>query len=205
MTLEDFDSKPSTVPPWVFPSRTLEKKTYTVTQRTDGSYDCYDNDGNMCWGDIAAKKAGSGRCRHVAGVLKALGDPVPKEEAKIQERIEKAVKMVKAPIRTTTKIDPEGLKRRKMAATSLAVWHDALFQDELGAKQGKVLRYIMDHPESTDREIANGLKWPINTVTPRRGELEGMLIEQVGVKKSEDTNRPAMTWRATKFAMEMVE
>lgn len=207
MTLEDYDSNipHEVVDVWGFPSRTVPGKEYVVSQYADNSFNCKDREGNPCFGDIQAAKAGNGRCRHVAGVLKALGDPVPREEAKIQDRINKAVKLVKAPIRTTTKLDIDGLKKRRMAATSLAVWHDALFQEELGSKQGIVLRYIMDHPRQTDKEIAAGIGWPINTITPRRGELEGTLIQQDSVKKNEGTNKTAMTWKATSLAMEMDE
>ena len=41
-----------------------------------------------------------------------------------------------------------------------------------------------------DRQIAEYLKWPINRVTPRRGELEkANLVVCAGKRKDEQTNR----------------
>ncbi len=202
MNLDEFSKEPKVVVDcWEFPSRSVQGKTYIVSQHEDGSFDCKDNQGNVCFGDVQTKKAGTGRCRHVGGVLKAIGDEVPKEESKTRERIEKAVKQVERPTITYTHFDEDKLVSRKMACTSLEAWHDALFQKTLGDKQGAVLKYIMKNPGETDKEIAEGMGWPINTITPRRGELYPILIQQKGVKEN-DTGKNAMTWEATKLALE---
>lgn len=207
MNLDQFSEtkKPKVIDSWRFRSKSsflTTGKIYTVRQYDDGSFDCKDNNGNICFGDVQTKKAETGRCRHISGVLKAIGDPVPKEESKIQERIEKAVKQVERPHRTDTRFDEDELKQRRIACTSLEAWHDALFQETLGERQGEVLRYIMKNPGSTDMEIAAGLGWPINTVTPRRGELYPILVRQAGVKENK-TGKRAMTWEATNLALEM--
>ena len=49
-------------------------------------------------------------------------------------------------------------------------------------------------------EIASGLRWPINTLTPRRGELVPYLVEHDGYKDNPGTDKMAMTWKATKLA-----
>jgi hypothetical protein len=204
MNLDQFSEKKSKIVSnlWEFPSRTVQNKSYIVRQYEDGSYDCKDNEGNVCFGDVQTKKAETGRCRHVSGVLKAIGDPVPMEETKIQGRIEEAVKKVERPHVTKTHFDEDKLVSRRMACTSLEAWRDALFQETLNEKQGAVLKYIMKNPGSTDKEIAEGMGWPINTITNRRGELVPLLVHQIGVKKN-DTGKNAMTWEATKLALEM--
>jgi len=105
---------------------------------------------------------------------------------------------------TTKNKNIKKITGHKMQMTSLAAYHDWLFQEELGDKQSKVLKYIMDHPGSTDMEIASGLCWPINTVTPRRGELIPHLVEHNGYKNNKGTRKKAMTWKATQLATEWV-
>jgi hypothetical protein len=64
----------------------------------------------------------------------------------------------------------------------------------LNSKQQTVLKYIRYHPDSTDHDIAVGLAWAINTVTPRRGELEKYgLIASNG--KVVQNRRKAYIWR----------
>ena len=50
---------------------------------------------------------------------------------------------------------------------------------EVSDKQRIVLHYICSHYPCTDVQIAHGLGWTINRVTPRRGELEtlGLIID----------------------------
>lgn len=58
------------------------------------------------------------------------------------------------------------------------------------------IREIEEEKAPTNMEIAKGLGWSINRVTPRVLELrkEGR-IEQEGTRKCEETGREAMTWR----------
>jgi DNA-binding MarR family transcriptional regulator len=70
---------------------------------------------------------------------------------------------------------------------------------KLSDKQQSVLVYIHGHPDSTDKEIAEGLGWAINRVTPRRNELETKkkLIISSG-KKLQTTGDKSLfvhTWR----------
>lgn len=51
----------------------------------------------------------------------------------------------------------------------------------------------------TDRELTKILGWPINTVTPRRGELEKLgYIEHADYTFDLETNRHTKTWRLTR-------
>lgn len=51
----------------------------------------------------------------------------------------------------------------------------------------------------TDRDLTKILGWPINTVTPRRGELEKLgHITQAGYTFDLETNRHTKTWRLTR-------
>ena len=64
----------------------------------------------------------------------------------------------------------------------------------LNDKQQSVLVYINGHPDCTDKDIAEGLDWAINRVTPRRGELENLgLIISSGYRLQD--KRKAHTWR----------
>ena len=65
----------------------------------------------------------------------------------------------------------------------------------LNSKQQSVLVYIHGHPDCTDVEIAEGLGWTINRVTPRRGELENMgYIKSSG--RRHQNGRHAHAWRS---------
>lgn len=64
---------------------------------------------------------------------------------------------------------------------------------KLGQKQNSVFEVIRKLGECTDYEIAVFMNVPINTVTPRRGELEKMsLIYNMG--RTSQNGRSAMTW-----------
>jgi len=61
-------------------------------------------------------------------------------------------------------------------------------------KQQDVLIQINIHPDITDKQIAQYLKWTINRVTPRRGELEqkGLIVSSGYVFQD---GRRAHMWR----------
>jgi hypothetical protein len=73
-------------------------------------------------------------------------------------------------------------------------------QKSLGRFQQEVLRAIRSpqaQPNVTDAEINFLLKWTINRVTPRRGELvEKGLVEEACKRKCRITGRNAIAWRA---------
>ena len=54
--------------------------------------------------------------------------------------------------------------------TSLQAYE--LLQPKLGAKQQEVLSALRVLKQATDKDLARFLGWPINTITPRRLELE---------------------------------
>ncbi len=68
----------------------------------------------------------------------------------------------------------------------------------LSNRQKEVFEVLAKHPEGlTDQELADKLGWPINEVTPRRGEL--FLFKWVvkqGKKVSERTKRACYIWKA---------
>lgn len=60
----------------------------------------------------------------------------------------------------------------------------------------KVFFAIKTLGECTDRMIAKHLDWPINRVTPRRGELtHAGIVEGAGVKKDQDGKRNVNWWK----------
>lgn len=63
--------------------------------------------------------------------------------------------------------------------------------------QKAVFEAISRVGEASDKEVAEILGWPINRVTPRRGELHQMdRIRCVGERRDPRTNRREMVWRA---------
>lgn len=64
----------------------------------------------------------------------------------------------------------------------------------LSERQRKVYQALQEKP-ATDKETAAKLHWPINTVTPRRGELVKIgLVEKCGTHWDENTERPEYVW-----------
>ena len=81
--------------------------------------------------------------------------------------------------------------------TSIDSYMEVRSDVELGEKQLTVLAYIRDHPGCSDREISDGINMRISSETARRNELLSMgLVEDVGTKKDEATNRMVMLWLA---------
>jgi predicted transcriptional regulator len=67
----------------------------------------------------------------------------------------------------------------------------------LGAKQKEVLDALRFFPDATNAEIAAHLKWPINRITPRMGELRKMgLVLDAGKRTCKVTGSTAHAWRA---------
>ncbi len=66
----------------------------------------------------------------------------------------------------------------------------------LGQRQKQVLMaFYMDGP-ATDREVAESMNRPINTVTPRRNELVNKeLLEEKGKRPCGVTGKRALVWR----------
>lgn len=67
-------------------------------------------------------------------------------------------------------------------------------QEKLGEKQKVVLWAFRSQGDMTNLEMAKFLNWPINTLTPRVGELvKRQLLEAKGVKVC-ITRRRAIVW-----------
>lgn len=56
-----------------------------------------------------------------------------------------------------------------MRQTSILAFRQ--IEDKLGPRQKLVLEALEEISPANDKQIAEHLRWPINTVTPRRGEL----------------------------------
>jgi hypothetical protein len=84
------------------------------------------------------------------------------------------------------------LMKTNVQQTSLEAYWTVI--PTLGDKQSKVFEAIKQLQPCTDKEISLYLGWPINTCTPRRGELVTLgLVIQSGIKRNE-YNRPAISW-----------
>lgn len=81
--------------------------------------------------------------------------------------------------------------------TSLQAWES--IKDNLGFKQRQVYLKLKEIQPATDVMIADSLRWPINTVTPRRGELANR-FKMVGVAYTgkNDKGRNAIYWRCVR-------
>lgn len=73
--------------------------------------------------------------------------------------------------------------------------YQQLTQADLGDRQRIVFETLDAHPDRSNRELAELLNWPINTITPRIKELREMgAVAQYGIKYDSQTNRNVMTW-----------
>lgn len=77
--------------------------------------------------------------------------------------------------------------------TSLQAYEEA--KQTLSAKQQAVYDYIAINGEVCDQDIAAGLGWPINRVTPRRGELLKLgEIQDQGARPCPSSGRRVHYW-----------
>lgn len=78
--------------------------------------------------------------------------------------------------------------------TSLPAYQEAI--ENIGAKQKAVLQAIEKLGVCCDHQIAEYLDWPINRVTPRRGELVDNGHVQIAFRgKDFETNRTVNFWK----------
>jgi DNA-binding MarR family transcriptional regulator len=76
----------------------------------------------------------------------------------------------------------------------------------LSERQQAVMAALLERGEATDQDLAMHLGWPINCVTPRRGELvEAGLVERSRVVKSPLTMRPVSVWRLVNRQLELFQ
>lgn len=79
--------------------------------------------------------------------------------------------------------------------TSLWAWQDA--KQTLGERQATVLEVIRNFPGCDNQWIAEKLRLPINSVTPRVYELRKLgRVKNVGQKMNIFTKRPTLRWEA---------
>ena len=82
--------------------------------------------------------------------------------------------------------------------TSTTAYLELLESGKLNKMQILVYRTIHKNPDRTDKEIAQLLCREINTITPRRGELEEMeLVHDTGIRACRITHKNAHTWAVT--------
>ncbi len=81
-----------------------------------------------------------------------------------------------------------------MDQMSLMAW--VQIYNDLGRRQRVVLEAIKRRPNSNNREIAESLGLPINTVTPRVKELRSLgVVINSGYKIDVKTKKKTNTWR----------
>ncbi|WP_195167157.1 winged helix-turn-helix domain-containing protein [Mycobacteroides abscessus] len=80
-------------------------------------------------------------------------------------------------------------------ATSRAAFDEV--KPDLGRRQAAVLAELRSNGPSCNQEIAEGLGWPINTVTPRVNELvERGKVREAFRERYAPTNRRVIFWAA---------
>jgi len=169
---------------------------YHLTIRKSGAASC------SCPGDASAMNANvPARCRHITGEFIKRGWDTPWLDRREQKKISKL--LAKFSPRHRKKLDIETLKARRLACTSLAVWHNTLFQEMLTGWNAKALRFVIDHPGRTRKEIGDSLHWPINIVSrPILYLIESGLAEERGLKEN-DTGYNAFMIFPSRLAIEL--
>jgi hypothetical protein len=195
--IEDFDA-PEVVEIQVLldkyiESRSTPGKYHHLIIYADGTASC------SCPGDSSALRSGKGRCEHVTSGLAMFGFDDLKE-MRIRQRVSAAVAKVTKP-KGKVKLDIETLRARRMASTSLQVWFDTLFQELLGAKQGAVLRLVIDHPGFTRKMLADVSGWDINGICPRIRELLDMGLVGIDGSAENTTGKNAQRLLPTTLAV----
>ena len=79
----------------------------------------------------------------------------------------------------------------QMQMTSLYAFDTA--KKDLGRKQQEVYMAFEEHGPCTNRQLAEIMNWPINTITPRCGELRAK-YKIVECYKADDNGRTAIYW-----------
>jgi DNA-binding MarR family transcriptional regulator len=79
--------------------------------------------------------------------------------------------------------------------TSILSYLECKHENLIAPRQRMVYLAVSQNPRISDRELAQSLSLPINSITPRRNELERMgYIRNCGVKYDETTNRLVKTY-----------
>jgi len=83
-----------------------------------------------------------------------------------------------------------------MQETSIESYNLLKDTGRLGKLQKIVYSYLLEHPNSTQSEVAYELKKPKESVNPRFGELysKGLIIE-TGKRRCKQTGMNVMTWK----------
>lgn len=78
--------------------------------------------------------------------------------------------------------------------TSLDAWQN--IKKELSSRQAQVLNTIMKHPDHTNNELSKIMRIPLQSVTPRTGELLKLgKIKRVERRACSVTGGNSWTWR----------
>lgn len=78
-------------------------------------------------------------------------------------------------------------------ATSLEAYKS--IKNKLNERQTVVFDFIKQSGEVCNFDIAEGLGWPINSVTPRVLELRNMFLVESCSRRLSKSGRPAFFWR----------
>lgn len=82
-----------------------------------------------------------------------------------------------------------------VAATSL-ISYRSLSPKGLGRRQSTVLAFLIRHGPMSNKQLSEATGWPINTITPRVGELRKLgLVELAGLQYDQNTNRAESVWK----------
>jgi phosphoenolpyruvate-protein kinase (PTS system EI component) len=91
----------------------------------------------------------------------------------------------------------EGVAMSNVQQTSIDAYHSV--KADLGRKQKVVLKQLEDATRNgydmTDMELGKALHWPVNTITPRRGELVSLGLVVEACVRVNVTGRRAKAWR----------
>ena len=74
---------------------------------------------------------------------------------------------------------------------------------KVGDKQSVVLNAIRHLRECNDRQLSEYLRWPINRVTPRRGELVELGMVEESCRKPDVTGRLTIFWRVRNIQLQL--
>lgn len=93
------------------------------------------------------------------------------------------------------------MSQHHMRSTSLEAWREV--QPKIGRRQRQILRYLGTASRAglnlTNMELAEGLGWSVNRVTPRVLELRKKgRVELAEKRRCRITGRFAMAWKVKK-------
>lgn len=81
-------------------------------------------------------------------------------------------------------------------STMSIIAYRAFAPKDIGKRQSAVLSFLLNHGPLSNKDLANKMLLPINTITPRVKELRDLgLVELDHIQLDNHTNRPEQVWR----------